>query len=159
MPRPTDWVDTRFASNVLNNGNRPVSLLTGMNPVDLRGSTLIRTIIALDFASETVAGAWGVQHIDLAIGIASQESFAADVLPDPDSSSDKPSRGWIYRTALMVAQNSTGSPVVYGVRADVRGSRKIENGELFITMDNNAVQGTSFTVLISGVVRCLIKLA
>ena len=159
MPRQTDWVDTTIARSVASGAQDFFSLATGMAPINLRGATLIRTIIRLDLHSATVAGAWGVQRLQMGIGITSQEAFAAGVLPDPVTAGDKPSRGWIWRGSIAVAQNGIGSPVMFDLSADIRASRKIENGELFIVFDSAPGGGTAFTVGLNGLIRTLIKLA
>jgi len=158
MPRQTDWVDTIFNATVLTGGQELFSLATGLAPLNLRGSTLIRTIVRLSLSSSSVSGAWGIQQAHFAIGITSQEAFAAGVVPDPATALDKPPRGWIYRSAEGVAQNGEGTGVIHQVNADIRGARKIENGELFFVLDNVAIDGTTFTMNVVGLIRCLIKL-
>jgi len=158
MPRQTDWIDTLVDLNPATGAQDNVSLITGAAPINMRGVTLIRTIIYLGMTSQTTAGAWGVQNLDMAIGITSQEAFAAGVLPDPDIAGDKPSRGWVWRSRQVVTQNGIGAQVLYEVRADIRGARKIENGELFLVVDNNAIAGTAFTMDVTGLVRVLMKL-
>ena len=161
MPRRTAWTDTVISFLVASGALDLRTLLTGISPVDTSGTTLIRTLIRLDFSSNTTAGAWGVQGVDFAIGIASQQAFAvgSTAIPDPGVSGDKPPRGWVYRTSAGVAQNGVGSPVIYSMQADIRGARKIEDGELYIVTRNTAIQGTAMGVNVRGLVRCLLKLA
>ena len=158
MPRPTDWIDTRITLEVASGGQSIDSLMTGVAPVNMRGMTCIRTIIRLDAFSNSVAGAWGVQRLDLGIGIASQEAFAAGVVPDPSTATDKPPRGWMWRDAFMVSQNGVGGQIVHRIEADIRSARKVENGEVFIIADNLLGVGTSFQINVYGLVRQLYKL-
>jgi len=158
-PRMTDWVDTVISLGAGDGAQATASLLTGLAPVNLRGATVIRSIIELDLSSASVAGAWGVQRLDFGIGVADQEAHAAGVLPDPLTSGDKPARGWMYRTSRAVSQNGIGSQVLFPLRADIRGARKIENGEVYYIFNNNNVFGTAFTVQVMGLIRLLIKLA
>jgi len=95
----------------------------------------------------------------MAIGIASQEAFAAGVLSDPGSGAEEPPRGWIWRASYVASQNGIGTPVVTPVFADIHGARKIENGEVYIIAENTAQVGTSSTMNFSGLVRLLVKLA
>jgi len=44
------------------------------------------------------------------------------------------------------------------VTADVRGARKIENGELYLIITNTNQEGTSFNVNMTGLIRTLYKL-
>ena len=156
--RPTDWIDTIISLAPVTTGQASVSLITGAAPINMRGVTLIRTILSLGFASGTVSGAWGTQRVDFAIGITSQEAFAATALPDPDVATDKPSRGWVYRSSLLVSQNGVVGNVVQQVQMDIHGARKIENGEVFFVVNNTPIRGTAFTVDVQGLVRLLTKL-
>ena len=159
MPRRTAWVDTIVDENAATAGQATKSLLGILGQVDTRGTTLIRTIVSLGLWSNTTAGAWGVQRCDIGIGITSQEAFSAGAFPDPKAATDEPPRGWVYRTSKLVTQNGVGTQIVFEVMADIRGARKIENGELFLIMDNTAESGTTFTVNLQGLVRILYKLA
>ena len=158
MPRPTDWIDTLVDESITTTADKSKSLMTGVAPVNMRGMTLIRTILMLTLYSNTTAGAWGVQRVDMGIGVASQDAFAANALPDPEVATDKPARGWVWRGQLLVSQNGVGSEVLHRLNADIRGARKIENGELFLKMDNNFETGTAFTVNVFGLIRTLYKL-
>ena len=146
MARPTDWVDTLVNLEVPSGGQTITSLVTGLAPVNTRGMTVIRTIISLGLFSNTIAGVWGSIWMHLAIGIASQEVLAAGVLPDPSVATDKPPRGWMWRTSLVVSQNGSGGQVVFPIEADIRGARKVENGEVYIIADSVIGAGTAFQV-------------
>ena len=159
MPaRPTDWMDNVISLGLANGGQAIVGLSSALVPADSARATVVRSIIRLNLHSQTVAGAWGVQTIHLAIGIASQEAFAAQVTPDPNISTDKPARGWLWRDTKVVSQNGVGGVVVFDVQADIRGARKIENGEVYLAVHSEGSQGTSFTVEIDGLIRQLIKI-
>ena len=158
MPRRTDWVDTILNEVPTSGGQASDSLLGGLSEQDTRGLTLIRMILAFSLTSESIAGAYGIQSIDVGVGVVSQEAFAAGIFPDPVTASDKPPRGWIYRTNRAVAQNGAGSPIIQEVLADIRGARMVENGELVIIVNNSNIVGTSFTCRVRGLVRCLFKL-
>ena len=158
MPvRQTDWVDTVLSLTVVSGASQEVSLLSGVAPVNMRGTTAIRTIIELSMHSATVAGAWGTQELNMAIGIASQEAFAAGVLPDPSTPADRPPRGWMWRSNRVISQNGVGSQVVWSLAADIRAARKIENGEVYLIVDNTAILGTAFSVRVDGLIRLLVK--
>ena len=160
MARPTDWVDTIIAPSAFASGLQTnASLVADLTAADLRGTTVVRTLVRLGLASSTVAGAWGVNRIDLAIGICSREAFAAGVFPDPNVGSEKPPRGWLWRTSVLASQNGSGGPIVTDVIADIRGGRKIENGVVYLVVNNSNFVGTTFSILVQGLVRLLIKLA
>ena len=159
MPRPTDWVDTLVNLEVSSANQAVTSLMTGLAPVNTRGQTIIRTIIMLQMFSNTVAGAFGVNRIDLGIGITSQEAFAAGIVPDPGTVGDKPPRGWMWRAETLVSQNGAqAGDVITRLEADLRGARKVENGEVFLVVENNPLLGTTAQYNVRGLVRQLYKL-
>jgi len=156
--RATDWVDTRLGLTIPVSGQFLSSLLSGLTQEELRGATIVRTILTLGVCSETVAGAWGNMVIDLAIGIVSREAFAAGVVPDPVVDRDTPARGWMWRTQRVISQNGVGGQVVFDVTADIRGARKVENGNVFIVANSSVLDGTTFVMTVRGMVRLLMKL-
>ncbi len=159
MPRATDWVDTVLAPASVPTGlSTNVRLDGALSQADLRGATLIRTIVSMSLSTGTVSGAWGLQMAHIGVAITGQEAFAAGVFPDPQTSADKPPRGWIYRNSAPVHQNGVGVPISTWLQADIRGARKIEAGVLYLIVDNVTVNGTSFSLVIRGLIRCLIKL-
>ncbi len=156
--RMTDWEDTLIDTNTASGAQDVVSLTSSLGPTDLRGVTLIRMIVNLWCNSTQVAGAWGTQTAFVGIGIVTQEAFVAGVVPDPNNAIEEPARGWIYRTAWGVAQNGSGCQIIYDKMADIRAARKIENGQLFLALNNVVGEGTAFTLTLKGIVRCLLKL-
>ena len=158
MARRTDWGDTLIGLTIPTGLQADVETDGGSTKVVQRGTTVVRTLIMLDFLSTTVAGAWGVQLVDAAIGLISREAFTAGIRPDPNDDEDEPSLGWMWRIRKVVTQNGTGTPVAVRVEADIRSARKIEAGKLFLVVNNTAQAGTSFSVLTSGLIRTLIKL-
>jgi len=158
MPRKTDWVDTIIDLTPAPGGQDSVTLLTGLTANDMRGATLIRTILRLAYGSTTVAGAWGTSRIDIAIGIISTEAFSAGAFPDPNTAGDRPPRGWLWRTTLIASQNGIGTTIVAPIEVDIRGARKIEAGNLFMIAQNTSLLGTAFTASVGGMCRVLYKL-
>ena len=158
MPRATDWIDTLVNTTVATGAQSRTDLVSGIGAIDLRGATVIRTLLSLSFMSSSIAGAYGGQRIDLGILIASREAEAAGVVPDPGVAGDHPPRGWLYRTSRVVAQNGSGMDPLLHVSADIRAARKVEQGKVILVIDNEAVSGTSFTYHVDGLIRLLIKL-
>jgi len=158
MPRETDWIDTNVDFTIASGAQAFVSLITGAAPINMRGVTLTRLIISLGFTSTTVAGLWGIQQVDMGIGVTSQEAFAAGSLPDPSVPADKPQYGWVWKTSKAISQNGIGAVAVFDVMADARGQRRIQNGEVYFVADNTALLGTSFVVNCRGLIRMLTKL-
>ena len=80
--------------------------------VDTRGWTVTRMLGELVCLSASVAGAWGAGKVDIGIGVISREGVTGGVYPDPNAEADEPTRGWLWRTRLVVAQNGIGTPVI-----------------------------------------------
>jgi len=156
--RPTTWEDTIIARDLPSGTQQLNGLVLGLSAQDQRQATVIRTIISLWLHSTTVAGAWGAQRIDLAIGMISLDAFTAGESPDPNVAQERPPRGWLWRTSVMVSQNGTGTDIVVPVMADIRGARKLENSAFYIVGNSTARSGTPFTTRWDGLIRCLLKL-
>ena len=120
--------------------------------------TVGRWIGELGIFSTSVAGAWGIHRVSLGIAMLDADAATAGAMPDPNSSTDHPPQGWVYRTHCIVAQNGTGMNPVTRCQFDLRGMRKFENSVAYLIINNESLNGTSFTVRVAGVVRGLILL-
>jgi len=158
MARRTAWHDTIVAQTPASGAQVFFSLMTAVNAEEARGLTLIRTLVRVSLLSNTTAGAWGSQIVDMGIGVASRDALAAGALPDPNIATDEPPRGWVYRTRETPIQNGVGTNWVTRVEADIRSARRIDGGDLFFVGNNSVFMGTAFAVEIRGLVRCLFKL-
>jgi len=114
-------------------------------------------IYDLQLMSTTVAGAWGTQALDLGVGLASVEAFDGGVLPDPNAS-EFPVGGWMYRTRCVATQNGIGAYVTTPCRGDLRSGRKLDTGIVFMTAFNTPMDGTPFSVRVTGIWRSLLLL-
>lgn len=153
MARRTFWIDTRISQTVASGAQQRDSLMGSLVPAETLGMTTVRQIVDLSMVPPTAASD-GQQSMFFAIGVVSQEAFISGTLPDPDSAADRPPRGWLYRGARIIraaAAMTTSSPV--HVFADMRGSRRVDDGELLMIFNNNALDGTAFSVLVEGMVR------
>ena len=108
MARPTDWQDTTLALSMVSGANTSLGLVGSLSTADLRGATLIRTIVRCDFNSTTVAGAWGVQQAIVAIGIVSQELRAFSQTPSvsPFPRDSCPPSGFLIRLGHTPASST-----------------------------------------------------
>jgi len=95
---------------------------------------------------------------DAGIGISSNEAFAALVLPDSETATDFPERGWIWREGALIAQPNV-SQVVQLFDRDIRSMRKIDDGDLWISITNTLNSGSPFSIVVTGYIRCLFKLS
>ncbi len=155
MPRM--WVDTEMNDDVAVAAQLLVSLLTGVTQSRFDQMTLLRTIIGMDLGRTVHDSGEGSEALACGIGIVSQEAFAAGQVPDPTNALDFPPRGWIWRAKFRTFGFAADQPAVFSRRVDVdlRAMRKLENGHLFIAVDNDAIEGTSGTCRLVGYIRTL----
>ncbi len=158
--RRTQWIDTNQNSNVSEGSVGVVNDLDGtLSVADSQGLTLTRMIVDLSTASATIGGAWGIQRLAIGMGMASREAFTAAALPSPESPSEEPARGWVYRTNVLVGQNGDGGAILGPrIMVDIRAQRRLDSGRFFIKMINTDVLGTGFDVRVTGMIRCLFLL-
>ncbi len=154
--RKTTWEDTIFADSIASGAQADASLLDNILTVD-QGLTLVRTIIDLTIVPSASPTGFGAQAVDFAIGLTSQEAFAAGVLPDPNAEAEQPVTPWVYRTRVGIVQD-LDVPRPVRIQADIRGQRLIHGGELFWIIDNNILLGTAFSIHVAGLIRTLFKL-
>ena len=155
----TFWVDTVIDEGVAIAAQGLISLMTGIGAAQSRADqmTLLRTIIRLDIASTTHDSGEGSSAASIGIGIASQEAFAGGAVPDPNTATDFPQRGWVFRGRWRVFSFQAGVADVHvrAVDKDIKARRKLENGEPYIVFDNVSVEGASQPVSFTGLVRQL----
>ena len=158
MPRRTAWEDTNMELSLGNGVTAGVGLHSA-SPVDTRGVTVTRFLGDLSVTSTTVAGAWGVQHLILGVGVLSQEAFLASTFPDPETDVDHPAGGWLYRNRIAVGQNGAGGGLAIArLTFDIRSARRLNEGELVLVLHNRAVDGTTFNMRVGGMLRTLFLL-
>ena len=153
--RRSAWEDSRININVAS-GAQGFTDLMGTLTEDLQqGRTVVRMVGELTINSQTTAGAWGLQVVDIGVGIIDRDAFAVQEFPDPNSEDDQPSTGWLYRLECLAYQNGVGVEPVIRCPFDIRSQRKIGNGNLTIIVDNTAHRGTAFAIDVRGLVRVL----
>ena len=158
MARKADWQDTLVNLTVASGAQSVSSLMAGLTASDSRGLTVTRTIVSLTLLPP-VAVSDGYQGAFVGIGVTSQEAFAASIVPDPNNAFDRPPRGWLFRAARTVI--GAAALVPYSpqmIEVDIRGKRKLDNGELFLAVNNDAVGGTPFSLTVRGFVRVVFLL-
>ena len=158
MPN-TIWIDTLLNLQISSGSQGSQTLQSQLSVVEARfaGLTLLRTIIGLNLGHLVHDSGEGSQIIDLGIGITSQEAFAAAILPDPNVSTDFPTRGWIFRGRYRTYGFAADQAAVFQERVDkdIKARRKLENGEAYIVVNNVPDQGTTGTVHVGGLIRQL----
>ncbi len=153
------WVDTTFNDDVVVGAQLLRSLMTGFSSPQTRADqmTLLRTIIGIDCARTVHDSGEGSERVSIGIGLTSQEAFAAGVVADPETNTDFPVRGWVWRANYRVFGFAADQPTIFTRRIDkdVRAMRKLENGEMYLVCSNAALEGVSGTVRLTGLVRQL----
>ncbi len=156
MARPGFWIDTFFNKDVGTAATTIDSLMTNVSATQSRrGWTMVRTIIGIDFAYTVHDSGEGSQVIAMGIGVASQEAFAASAISDPQTSMDHPTSGWVFRTAFRVFGFAADQPTIFvrRIEKDIRAKRKIQNGEMFFTVDNDPLEGVAAAIRMVGYIR------
>ena len=158
MARRTRWIDTLVQIAVADAGQTTLELFNDAAEVDTDGWTVARVLGELWFSSASVAGAYGIERIDIGIGMVSKEAQIASAFPDPNAEGDRPMRGWMYRTRCMAFQNGTGTSVLTRCEFDMKVQRRVMDADLFLIVNAVTGRGTTFTTDINGVIRTLILL-
>ena len=156
--RGSTWIDTVLDTDIVTGGEDLVDLMAGMDTDERRGMTVTRMLLCLYVIANPHGAVDGVQVVDLGIGVASTEAFAAGVVSNPNVNTEFPIRGWLYRCRHVVIDDSTPgypSPVI---KEDLHAMRKIDTGTAFLVIVNTPNQGTTFTVSVIGTIRMLVKL-
>jgi len=150
-------VDTFLNESILAGANVAVSLLSDLVGNDTMGMTLTRTILSISVVPILWTGNIGTSRIDLGIGMATQEAFAAGVLPDPAVATEEPIQGWAWREKLIFFNPGSVSAGldIPRTNADLKSRRKIDDGELYVAIDNITVDQGGNTLLVLGLIRTL----
>jgi len=153
--RPTQWFDVLFNETIIAGAQINTDLVEQALDQPRSRLTVTRTIIDLTVVTQLLNTSEGAMRIRWGIGVASREAFEiVGGLPDVDDANEYPALGWIGLGTGMTF-SSTDQLQVYRVQEDIRASRKIDRGVLFMTIDNSAFLGASHTVQVIGRVRAL----
>ncbi len=161
MPRTPYWEDTVINVSSANGADTLTSLVGGLSEDERRGMTVVRAIVNLQLAPNPTSGVVGSMAVDIAIGLANQQAFTAGAgsLPDPSINSERPPRGWLYRTRTRVLDDATSVPPMTSLMEDIRAKRKVDAGILYLHLAPLPSTGTTFTTTITGIIRLLYLMA
>jgi len=155
----TFWSDTLISSDIAVSSQQHLGLIDQFTKDQLRMGqvTLLRTIIGIDCAAVIHESGAGSSTLSMGIGVASQEAFLAGTLPDPNTATDFPTKGWIFRARGRVFAFPVGAPQVYSWRIDrdIRARRILDNGEPYMIFTNDTNEGSTTALRVTGLVRCL----
>ena len=158
--RQTAWNDELF--NVTLGAGLGDEFLIFQDSADSekRGCTMGRTIIGFDILPADPGVGSGSQRVSLGIALASDDAFAAGALADPETQSDYPVGGWLWRWSGVVRDETLGvGPMVYPrLDLDLRAMRKLDRTSVYMALKNDNLEGTAFTIRLAGLIRILYKL-
>ena len=157
-PRPRAWADLIFTQVMANNTTlAPLDILFDLGATRLDTITIVRLVGYFGLSHEALlTPVDGIQRIDVGIGVASEPAFASGNVPEADISTEYPPRGWLYATTRRILMDtSIGTAFLPEWEFDMRASRKLDKGILYLTLSNNNVIGAGQAVLITGRVRAL----
>ena len=156
------WADTLLNDTCVSGSNDRLDLTEEFSPNEKAGLTLVRMILCYTIRPSNPTTVSGNQLVDLGIGVAETEAFAADILPDTNAEADYPRGGWLYRCRHNVQDEPTAQGVITWPEhtRDIRAQRRIggPDATLFYYLYNTVGEGTSFTVITVGIIRCLFLL-
>ena len=158
--RMTAWDDTNVGSDIPTGTPAHIRLMgQGLDP-EMRGCTLIRLMPNLHLRAASPGAVSGSQMVYFGVSLVSEDAFGAGTMPNPEVTGDFPVSGWLWRdTQLVVDETLANGPMpLIEVRRDLRSMRKLDRAALILTIFNQAQEGTTFNVRISGMVRALYKL-
>ena len=162
MARPRAWGDTLVEFAIASAGvvSTPLNLLTTLSPSDT--ITVARLIGHLTVLPTSLISTGNhVTNIDMGIGVASIEAFAATAgLPLPSIAADVPIRGWLWRERLTMAHhNDDGTEDSYvkwpEVRFDLGAMRKVDRGVLYFHAIVSLSGGTFVSITVHGLIRAM----
>ena len=152
------WADSRFQSEAIaDNAHIDRNLLVDAPVADTLTVVRILGFLEVDVALSVDTDYGNI--IDVGIGVSSVEAFAVGsaALPAPATPTEYPPRGWLYAMTKAATQfNSTqGQARKRAVfEFDLRASRKIDKGVLFLRIQNFSDSGAN-GVSVLGRVRVL----
>ena len=158
MARTPYWADNIVLENVpVSGGSDNVDLFPGLSRDERRGITVVRLLIDLQVSPLVLDGVNAQQLAMMGIGVSSFEAFAvAGALPDPNQETDRPPRGWLWRSVLKVAHVPDALVMPVRAQADVRAKRRVDDGVLFLRIINVDRTGvTPFEIAVDGLIRVL----
>ena len=156
----TAWDDEFFDLSAGSGVTTSVAFLQNTSDTEKRGCTLVRTIIAITLMPNTPGAVSGVTRVRMGIQMVSDDSFAANAMADPQIAADSPVQGWLWRGHELVIDETlaTGMPQFVQVNVDLRAQRKCDRSQAVLSVHNESLEGTAFTLRFVGMIRALYKL-
>jgi len=159
MARRRQWEDFAFDLDISSGAQSAPVALTRAPAGEVKGLTLVRTIISLAVIPLDMGSISGapVQQVYCGLGVTGEEAVNAggSSVADPADPVEFPPSGWLYRDVRLVVDDSTPGYPWQRFEIDLRAQRKLMYGVPFLKFTNLPQQGTAFTISVVGCVRCL----
>ena len=152
------WTDTLLNDQISSNSFTSQTLLQDIDPTESRnGMTLTRTLICLDIGHFIHDSGEGSQMVTMGIGVAPSIAIIGSNTPQPEVATEFPTRGWVWRCRYRTFGFAADQPAVFNrnVHLDIRSQRKLDNGDLFLRVQNSNLEGATGTILVTGIIRTL----
>jgi len=159
-PMHREWVDLAFGSLTIPSNGAIVPLDVLFDMREEVNKTVARLIVGIDLHIDNPdTNATGVARVTLGIGVATVEGFdgGAATVPSPSTTKEYPIHGWLFRAQYVVMYSNSAT---FGIELhrfpridkDLRASRKVDKGILYLAVTNVALQG-NIAVEMTGMVR------
>ena len=152
------WTDTLLNEQVASNSFSSATLLQDIDATESRmGMTLTRTVMCFDVEHLIRDSGEGKQMVSMGIGVSPAVAIIGSNTPQPEVATEFPTRGWVWRCRYVTHGFAADTPTVYvrNVELDIRSQRKLENGDLFLRIQNSNLSGAAASIGIVGIIRTL----
>ncbi len=161
MPRrPLAWADTLIQQALVPATQVNSDLLNDLAAADT--ITSVRIVGRLMLYSDNVLSVVdSAMRLDLGIQVIPARTLTVGgaAIPNPSVSSEGPARGWLYRDRIVYVQSIASGPIdwhrVPEVQFDLGAMRKVDRGNLILSMTTNVDLGTAINCRLVGIVRVL----
>ena len=151
------WADQIINTQLVDGATLLLDLLENAPTIDTM--TAVRILLDVEAGWDPAVSTEGDVRISVGIGVTSTEAFSIGVtaVPNPDSETEYPPRGWLY-VATKRATIAIGGSFEWQQNAkfevDLRAMRKIDKGILFLHAKNTAMSDPG-TIRLVGRTRVL----
>ena len=148
--RASEWYDVSISETLTANQQDLTDLSTNVEPSHRKGSSIVRTILDLQFIPATA----NVQlSVDIGLVLMELDAFASVVAPDPAIDDDQP--GWLYRGSRTARTGDTNNPNPQSLQLDLKSRRKFPGEDVLYTLilERDSAVGSLF---IKGLIRFLL---
>ena len=162
MRRKTAWDDQLFNQDVATGSRVLLLLVEDVADPEKRGCTLVRMIFGINLLASNPGAVSGQQKVSMGVMVVSDDAFLAGsaAMPDPTVDAEFPVGGWLFRAQYIVQDETLASGIIAPLRIekDIRSQRKLDRASLVFRAENDSMEGSTFSVRMVGLIRCLYKL-